>query len=95
MIIKRIASNGGIYFDVDTEQQKKLRPMLRLIFRITIDICHTCACRTDKIVFNATISEMQCIDCFNDWTKHYILSEEDYKRQAYNADAANSLLSEE
>lgn len=95
MIIKRIASNGGIYFDVDTEQQKKLRPMLRPMFRTTINACHTCGCCTNKIVFNATISEMQCIDCFNDWTKHYILSEEDYKRQAYNADGANMLLSEE
>lgn len=93
--MKHIALNGGIYFHVDTEQQKKLRPILRPAFRHTINACHTCACYTDKIVFNATISEMQCLDCFEDWSRGYNLSKEDYKRQAYTAESVKRILNKE
>jgi hypothetical protein len=93
--MKHIALNGGIYFHVDTEQQKKLKPLLRPILRTTTDACHTCACYTDKIVFNATISEMQCLDCFKDWSRGYNLSKEDYKRQAYTAESVERILNKD
>lgn len=92
--MKHIALNGGIYFHVDTEQQKKLKPLLRPILRTT-DACHTCACYTDKIVFNATISEMQCLNCFEDWSRGYNLSKEDYKRQAYTAESVERILNKD
>lgn len=95
MVIKHIASNGGIYFNVDTEQQKILNPLLRPILRNPINACHTCACYSDKIIFNATIFEMQCIDCFEDWQKHYNLTKEDYKRQAYTAESVKRILNKE
>lgn len=95
MDIKHISINGGIYFDVNTKQQNKLNPMLSPMFRITTNRCNTCACYTDKIIFNATICEMQCEQCFNDWSKCYILSEEDYKRQAYNAECVEKLLTKD
>lgn len=96
MNIKHIADNGGIYFNVDTEQQqKKLRPMLRPIVRQMTNMCHTCTAISDKLIFNATISEIQCEECFHDWEKCYILSQEDYKCQAYNAESAERLLTKE
>lgn len=93
MIIKRIAINGGIYFDVNVEQQKKLIPLLRPIFR-TINTCNTCACNcnTNTIVFNVTLFEMQCLDCFEDWSRGYNLSKEDYKRQAYTVESVEHIL---
>ena len=96
MNMKHIAANGGIYFNVDTEQQqKKLRSMLRPIVRQMTNMCHTCTCMSDKLIFNATISEIQCEECFHDWEKCYILSQEDYKCQAHNAENAERLLNEE
>ena len=93
--MKHIAINGGIYFEVDTEQQKKLRPLLRSILKRMISTCHTCTSMSDKLVFNATISELQCIDCFHDWEHCYVLTSEDYKCQAYTAERAEQLLNEE
>jgi hypothetical protein len=97
MNMKHIALNGGIYFHVTPEEQIALRPLMRPIFRNGTGVCHSCACccNDNDIIFNATISEMQCLDCFEDWSRGYNLSKEDYKRQAYNAESAERILNKD
>lgn len=96
MIIKHIAMNGGVYYNVTPAQQRDLHSLIRPAFRNTVGVCHTCDanCDGNSIIFNCTISEMQCVDCFNDWQKHYTLSKEDYKRQAYTAESVYKILNE-